>query len=94
MVYDHFDIHNNSLDDHFRDSCTPVLLLKFTLYIILGLLQNYSWIGRPVRTHRKSICRETERATTDLNIGMKSSRRDASNGGVQQFMFSFLESYS
>ena len=28
----------------------------------------YSWIGRLVRTHTKLICRETKRATTDLNI--------------------------
>ena len=50
----------------------------------------YSWIGRPVRTHKKSICRETKRATTDLNIWMKSSRRGTSNGGVQKFIFSFF----
>ena len=51
---------------------------------------NYSWIGRPVRTHKKINLRETERAMTDLNIRMKSSRRDASNGGVQKFIFSFF----
>ena len=28
---------------------------------------DYSWIGRPVQTYTKLICRETERATTDLN---------------------------
>ena len=44
----------------------------------------YSWIGRPVRTHTKSICRETKRATTDLNIRMKSSWRGASIGGTQR----------
>ena len=47
----------------------------------------YSWIGRPVRTHTKSTCRETERATTDLNIRMKSSRGDASTGGAQKTYF-------
>ena len=31
------------------------------------------------RHTKKLICRETERATTDLNIPMKSSRRGASN---------------
>ena len=41
-------------------------------------------------TH-KMICRETERATTDLNIKMKSSRRGASTGGAQKFIF--FESY-
>ena len=25
----------------------------------------YSWIGRPVRTHEKSICRETKRVTSN-----------------------------
>ena len=40
----------------------------------------YSWIGRPVQTHTKIICRETERATADLNIRMKSSWRGKSNG--------------
>ena len=40
----------------------------------------YSWIGRPVQAHTKLICRETERATTDLNIRMKSFRQGASNG--------------
>ena len=44
----------------------------------------YSWIGRPVRTHKTSICRETKRATPDLNIRMKSSQRGASNGGGQK----------
>ena len=28
----------------------------------------YSWIGRPVQAHKKLICRETKRATADLNI--------------------------
>ena len=42
---------------------------------------------------QKAICREAERATTDLNIQMKSSRRGASNGGVQKYHI-FMESYS
>ena len=46
----------------------------------LQLSKQYSWIGCPVQTHTKLICRETERATTDLNIRMKSSRRGASDG--------------
>ena len=50
----------------------------------------YSWIGCPVRTHKKSICRETKRATTGLNTRMKSSHRGAFNGGVQKFIFSFF----
>ena len=40
----------------------------------------YSWIGQPVWTHTHKNCRETERATTNLNIRMKSSRRGASTG--------------
>ena len=47
---------------------------------IVAYLEEYSWIGRPVWTHNKSICRETERATTDLNIRMKSSRQGTSTG--------------
>ena len=31
----------------------------------------YSCIGHPVRTRKKTIYRETERATADLNIRMK-----------------------
>ena len=50
----------------------------------------YIWIGRPVRTHKKTVWREAERATADLNVRMKSSRRGASNGGVQKFIFSFF----
>ena len=50
----------------------------------------YSWSGRPVRTHKESTCRETKRDMADLNIRMKSSRRGASNGGVQKIIFSFL----
>ena len=42
----------------------------------------YSWIGRPVRTHEKSICRESKRATADLNIRMNSSRQGASTGAA------------
>ena len=30
-----------------------------------GQSVSYSWIGRPVQTHTKSICRETERAMYD-----------------------------
>ena len=42
-----------------------------------------------MRTHtQKTICRETERVTTDLNIQMKSSRQGASSGGVQKISFS------
>ena len=39
---------------------------------------------------KKTVWRETERATADLNVRMKSSRRGASNGGVQKFIFSFF----
>ena len=49
---------------------------------------SYSWIGHPVRTQKK--CCETERATTDLNIQMKSSRQGASTDGVQKIIFSFF----
>ena len=52
------------------------------------VLFTYSWIGRPVQTYKKIICRETERATTDLNIRMKSSRRGASNGAGHIFITS------
>ena len=48
---------------------------------------SYSWIGRPVRTHTESVCRETKRATTDLNIRMKSSGWGASNGAGHQAPF-------
>ena len=51
---------------------------------------DYSWIERPVRTHKKSICRETDRATTDLNVRMQHSQRDAFKGGVQKIIFSFF----
>ena len=50
----------------------------------------YSWIERPVRTHKESICRETKRATADLNIQMKSSRRSAANGMWKIFISSFF----
>ena len=50
----------------------------------------YSWIGPLVRTHKETVCRETERATMDLNIRMKSSRRGASNECVQKNIFSFF----
>ena len=54
----------------------------------------YSWIGCPVRTYKNSICRETERAATDLNIQIKSSRQGASIGGVQKkHIFFFGGSY-
>ena len=54
---------------------TPHLLTSIKLR-----LTTYSWNGRPVRTQKKTICRDTKRATTDLNIWMKSSRRGAFNG--------------
>ena len=50
----------------------------------------YSWIGRSVRTREKMICHETERATADLNIRMKSSRRGESNCAVTQARFLFF----
>ena len=49
-----------------------------------------SWIGNPVRTHKKSFFRETERATTDLNIWMKSSWWDASNRTEHEAPFLFF----
>ena len=55
---------------------------------------HYSWIGRPVQAHKKLICRKAKRATADLNIRIKSSRRGASNGAGKNFISSFLESYS
>ena len=70
--------------------CLMCLLIENWLCILCLVKIAYSWIGRPVRTHKKSICRETKGSTTDLNIRMKSSRQEASNGGVQKFIFSFL----
>ena len=55
---------------------------------------SYSWIGRPMQANKKIICRKTERATTDLNILMKSSQRGASNGAGHNVGLRFLESYS
>ena len=52
---------------------------------------SYSWIDHQKRTHFTSICRETERATTDLNITMKSPRLGASNGAWTQAQFLFFE---
>ena len=49
--------------------------------------QYYNWIGRPVRTTKKSICHETERAVADLTIRMKISRRGASNSDAQKIIF-------
>ena len=46
----------------------------------------YSWIRHPVQTHTQLICRETKRATTDLNIRMKNSRQGASNGAGYIFI--------
>ena len=60
---------------HICDIC--ILCVNTNVYLCL---RSYSWIGRPVRTHAKLICRETKRATTDLDIRMKSSQRGASNG--------------
>ena len=51
----------------------------------------YSWIGHPVRTHKKSICRETERATTDLKLRTKSSRQGASTGARKKSIVPFLD---
>ena len=51
---------------------------------------DYSWIGRPVQTYTKLICREIERTTTNLNIRMKSFRRGASNGADKNFASSFF----
>ena len=57
--------------------------VRYSLYapiLVCMYICTYSWIGRPVQTQKKTICRETERATTDLNIRMKSSPEGASNG--------------
>ena len=75
-------------DDTFLDN----LNIKYNIGLYGKVI--YSWIGRPVRIHKKIICRETERATMDLNILMKSSQQGTSNGGVQKSYFHFLESYS
>ena len=49
----------------------------------------YSWIGRQRNTHKKSICRETERATTNPRPPLESSRRGASIGAKTQAPFLF-----
>ena len=56
---------------------------------------NYSWIWRPVQTHKKLICRQTERATTDLNMytDEKLLTRRIQWCGEKNYIF-FLERYS
>ena len=74
-----------------EDNIAGVISCKSTwCQLLRKTMRYYSWIGRPERTHTKSICRETERATTDLNIRMKSSQPGASFGGVQKIIFSFF----
>ena len=51
----------------------------------------YSWIGRPMRTHAKSIYRDTERATINPKLNMKSSHWGSSNGMLWNFTLSFLK---
>ena len=65
---------------------------KWSIWFYILLLTWYSWIRHPVWTHKKKyvICRETEKATTDLNTWMKSSRPGAFTGGVPKFIFSFF----
>ena len=76
-----------------KNGCTHCWIVWFCYLFSLKLpeMSTYSWIGRPVRTHKKSICREAKRATTNFNTytDEKLSIRGASNGGVQQFIFSF-----
>ena len=56
--------------------------------------KKWCWIGRPVQTQTKLVCRETERATADLNTRMKSSWRGASNSAGHIFISSaFGESF-
>ena len=52
---------------------------------------SYSWTGHQKRTPFTSICRETERATTDLNIRINSSWRGASKSLVAQDPFLFFD---
>jgi len=71
--------------------CSVLNMKRHAWFLLLsGTGESYSWIGHSVRTHKKSICRETERVMADLNIRMKSSRQGAFNGGVQKIIFSFF----
>ena len=56
--------------------------------------KKYSWIGRYVRTHKKSICRETKKATTDLKLRTKAliEVHPLVRGTILYLIF--LESYS
>ena len=47
---------------------------------------SYSWIGRPMQTHTKSIRQQTKRATIYLRPWTKSSRQITSIGVVNVFI--------
>ena len=50
----------------------------------------YIWIGRPVRTHTKLICRKIKRVATDPRQNMKSSRRGTPTGvGIHFILWLF-----
>ena len=46
----------------------------------------YSWIGPPVETHKKSICRRTRRVTTIPRPPLESSRRGESRSAWYIFV--------
>ena len=50
----------------------------------------YSQIGPPKRTHKKSICQQTKRATTNPRPPLESFWQGASIGGVSIFISSFF----
>ena len=60
----------------------------YIYYIRTGLIIQLDWTC--CADTQKTIFRETERTTADLNIRMKSSRRSVSIGVVQKKIFSFF----
>ena len=54
----------------------------YIYYIRTGLIIQLDWTC--CADTQETICRETERTTSDVNIRMKNSRRGASTGGMQK----------
>ena len=69
---------------HRLQSCTTSPVLAYFVY---------SWIGRPIRADKKSICQRTRRATINPRPRMKSSRQGESRSSRYIFCDHFLVSY-
>ena len=70
------EVHARLNVGHCQKQYMTVLRLAGCMYVY----KYYSWIGHPVRTNKKIICCEIERATTNLKLRTKSTCRGASTG--------------